>query len=172
MRGTVDLAVLLVSVVLAACGGGLAGGSSGPTGTASGSPSPGVPGEAGRPTPTRAPAATVARELPAPVGEWNPQQQPDGSFIVEAVSSPAIEVGVAYRYLIGTHCGISPTTFDVGGSFWNPVVDPSTFRLPEPEDDGVFVLVSAIDAVWTSSSGFEVRLVRGPAGPRQVFFCD
>jgi len=106
------------------------------------------------------------------VRPWNPEQQPDGSFIVEAVSSPAIEIGVAYRYLIGTHCGITPTTFDVGGSFWDPIVDPSTFRLPEPEDDGVFVLVSASDAVWTSSSGFEIPLVRGPSEPRQVFFCD
>jgi hypothetical protein len=49
-------------------------------------------------------------------------------------------------------------------------VDPS--RLPQPEDDGVFVLVSAIDAVWTSSSGFEIQLVRGPTEPRRVFFCD
>ena len=176
MRGALVLAILLASFVLAACGGGPNGGSNGPTGgptgAAAGSPTPGAPGEAGRPTPTRAPAAIVARELPAQARTWNPEQQLDGSFIVEAVSSPAIEVGVAYRYLIGTHCGITPTTFDVGGSFWDPIVDPSTFRLPEPEDDGVFVLASAADAVWTSSSGFEIRLVRGPADPRQVFFCD
>jgi hypothetical protein len=99
-------------------------------------------------------------------------QQPDGSFVVEAVSVPQVEVGIPYRYLIGTHCGISPTTFDVGGSFWDPIGDPSTFRLSQPEDDGAFVLLGSDEAIWTSSTGFQVRLVRGEAGTRQVFFCD
>lgn len=168
---------LAVGGTVAACGGGAGAATTAPRSSGASVP-------AGRPTPiASAPSAPSAqsapsaapisaRELPAPIREWNPEQQPDGSFIVEAASSPEIEIGVPYRYLIGTHCGISPTTFDVGGSFWDPVLSVDPSRLPQPEDDGVFVLVSAIDAVWTSSGGFGIRLVRGRAEPRQVFFCD
>jgi hypothetical protein len=160
-------AFLVLCGLVVACGGG-----SGAAPSASASSAPSAPTAA--PTAPTAPTAAPisARELPAPIREWNPERQPDGSFIVEAVSSPALEVGVAYRYLIGTHCGITLTTFDVAGSFWDPILNVDPSRLPQPEDDGVFVLVSASDAVWTSSSGFAIQLVRGPAEPRQVFFCD
>lgn len=160
MRRRIAVAVAVCAVV-AACGG--------PAGT-------GVPPSAtatppSRSTPTAAPFGE-ARALPAPAATWNPVQQPDGSFLSEAVSSPTIEVGVPYRYLIGTHCGITATTFDVGGSFWDPTGDPAAFRLAEPEDAGTFVLLGAGEAIWTSSTGYQVRLARGEPGPRQVFFCD
>jgi hypothetical protein len=166
MRRRIVVAVAVCAVV-AACGGPADSGDSPSAGV---SPS-GAATQPSRSTPT-APSFAEARALPAAAATWNPVQQPDGSFITEAVSSGSIEVGIPYRYLIGTHCGITVTTFDVGGSFWDPIADPSTFRLAEPEDAGTFVLLGAGEALWTSSTGYQVRLARGEPGPRQVFFCD
>jgi hypothetical protein len=160
MRRLVAAAWLLCAVA-AACGEAPSSPSTSPTG---------APTQSTRSAPTAPPAGT--RALPEPAATWNPVRQPDGSFITEAVSAPGIPVGVPYRYPIGTHCGIAPTTFDVGGSFWDPIGDPSTFGLAEPEDPGTFVLLGVDEALWTSSTGFQVRLARGEAGPRQVFFCD
>ena len=118
------------------------------------------------------PAAAAARELPSPIAESNAEQQPDGSFVLTASSSPAIEVAIPYQLVIVTHCGITSTTFDVGGSYWDPVVPPAGVRLQDPEDAGVFVLLAPNEAIWTSSTGHEIRLARGSAGPRHVFLCD
>lgn len=155
------LVAVFAALVVAACGA-----------SAGASPAPTAEPPATQPVRATPARPSEARALPAPAATWNPVRQPDGTFIVEAVSAPQIEVGVAYRYLIGTHCGITATTFDVGGSFWVPLGDPSTFRLAEPEDDGTFVLLAAGEAIWTSSTGLQVRLVRAEPGPRQVFFCD
>jgi hypothetical protein len=134
------------------------------------SPSP-LPPEEARQTPLPSGAA-AARELPPPVAESNPERQPDGSFLVAAVSSPSIEVAIPYQLVIVTHCGITPTTFDVGGTFWDPVGETAGLGLPDPEDAGVFVLVAPNEAIWTSSTGRQIQLVRGAAEPRQVFLCD
>lgn len=166
MHRGVAVACLLCVFAVAACGGAYGRSASpGPSSTAGAAGTQPV-----RSTPT--PLVTEARALPAPAATWNPVQQPDGSFISEAVSAPAIEVGIPYRYLIGTHCGITATTFDIGGSFWDPIGDPATFRLAEPEDAGTFVLLGAGEAIWISSTGGQISLVRGEPEPRQVFFCD
>jgi hypothetical protein len=177
-----DRRVAVIAAAVAGCAfvaacGGPAGPRVAPSGVtpSSAAPSSAAPSAAATPAPRSTPTApsfAEARSLPAPAAAWNPVRQPDGSFVVGAVSAPQVEIGILYRYAIGTHCGITATTFDVGGSFWDPVGDPTTFRLAEPEDGGVFVLLGADEAIWTSTTGFQVRLVRGEPGPRQVFFCD
>ena len=163
------LALVALVALVAGCAGA-ASPSAQPVGTALLSPSP-LPPEEARRTPVPSGAA-AARELPPPLAESNPERQPDGSFLVAAVSSPAIEVAIPYRLIVVTHCGITPTTFDVGGSFWDPVGETAGLGLPDPEDAGVFVLVSPNEAIWTSSTGRQIQLLRGAAEPRQVFLCD
>jgi hypothetical protein len=170
MRNFVAALALGALIALIAGCAGASSPSAEPSSPSPVSPSP-LPPEEARRTPVPSGAA-AARELPPPVAESNPERQPDGSFLVAAVSSPSIEVAIPYQLSIGTHCGITLTTFDVGGSFWDPVGETAGLGLPDPEDAGVFVLVSPNEAIWTSSTGRQIQLVRGAAEPRQVFLCD
>jgi Tol biopolymer transport system component len=84
-------------------------------------------------------------------------------------SGPA-EVSVAYRFDTG-HCGLSFMT-DFDGSFWEPV-DPSGGEPPDffhNQDVGAIALVSADTAIYRSSAGKEVALLR-IHGPVTTHLC-
>jgi dipeptidyl aminopeptidase/acylaminoacyl peptidase len=70
------------------------------------------------------------------------------------------EVGVAYRFDTG-HCGLDFMT-DFDGSFWGPI-EPDVGQPPDffhNQDVGAIALASADTAIYRSSGGTEVTLVR------------
>lgn len=78
-------------------------------------------------------------------------------------SSPVV-AGVAYRFDTG-HCGLGFLT-DLDESFWRPI-DPDGSEQPNfffNQDVGAITLVDLDTAIYRSSTGIEVTLVRLP-GP-------
>lgn len=114
--------------------------------------------------------------LPSPRADPGFVKQPDGSFAFQPLSA-RIVAGAVYAYTAFTHCGLTPTTFDFDGSFWDVAVAGESGQLNppagfgNPEDGGTIVLVAPNEAIFTSSSGIAVPLVRAD-GPRSGFPCD
>lgn len=120
-------------------------------------------------------APVPAIPLPSPFGESTSVRQPDGTFLFTP-GSGRVGGGVLYRYVAFTHCGFTPTTFDFDGSFWTVAnAAGGTANAPagigNPEDVGTIALVGPNEAVFTSSSGILVPLIRAD-GPQAGFPCD
>ena len=121
--------------------------------------------EACAPGPTDPPATEVnwssLSELPPPRrADFRSEFVSDNEgYLFWPRSGPA-EVGVAYRFDTG-HCGLGFMT-DLDGSFWEPV-EPDGGEPPDffyNQDVGAIALVSADTAIYRSSGGMEITLVR------------
>ena len=109
-------------------------------------------------------------ELPSPAAPANSVRQPDGTFLL-VPSSTRILPGAVYRFTLFTHCGVTPTSFDFDGSYWDQVA-AITPTLADPEDVGTIQLVGPEEAVFTTSEGAVIGLRRAPPGGREGFPCD
>ena len=116
------------------------------------------------------------QSLPPPIGVQVPVNVGPGEVRLRAVSARVLP-GVVYHYEALTHCGFTATTFDFDGSYWT-VVGPSgdgqgnpLEGIGNPTDAGTIELVGQDQALFTSASGIEVKLTRGPA-EAQTFMCD
>ena len=82
--------------------------------------------------------------------------------------SGRVRVGVKYRYVLPTHCGIDyPTGPDFDGSFWDSVDPAQRHTLSNPPsgfavplDEGYILLLSAGVAEFHSSRGAVARYTR------------
>ena len=86
--------------------------------------------------------------------------------------SGRVTPSTAYRFDTG-HCGLSFLA-DFDGSFWEPVDPGGGDRVPDffiNQDVGAIALVDFNRAVYRSSGGTEVSLVR-ISGPVLTFGCD
>ncbi len=84
--------------------------------------------------------------------------------------SAGVEVGVAYRYELYTHCGIRDAYFD--GRLWvaKPVLSDGSGNPPagweNPSDVGAMRLVSSEAATFDNGAGREANFVPAPEGYR------
>ena len=107
---------------------------------------------------------------PDPAAAANPVRQPNGTFLWVPASARVLP-GVVYHYTVFAHCGITPTSFDFDGSFWDPVAE-ETPRLDDPEDAGTIRLVGPDEALYTTSRGAALGLRRSPDRAREAAPCD
>ncbi|MCI0343939.1 MAG: hypothetical protein L0221_00660 [Chloroflexi bacterium] len=122
-----------------------------------------------------APTVAIAT-LPPPIGEAQFVPLGQGELQVSAVSGQVVQ-GQRYHFEVFTHCGFTASAFDFDGSFWTVVGpgDDGNGNPPQgignPSDTGVIQLIGANEAIWTSTSGTQVQLLR--VGIRvKTFGCD
>ena len=115
------------------------------------------------PTPPSGPQPTPERAVPPRF-----EQLADGSQRMFPTSA-RVQPGVVYRFQLFTHCGLDSSFPDFDGSLWD-IESSHRDGLTDPADNGTIVLVSANEAVYTSESGRQLRLVRA-TGPRIVPIC-
>jgi len=113
--------------------------------------------------------ATWTDHVPSPPPEAYEVQavDPNGSGTFP-ISPRGAVVGVAYRYDM-PHCGIR-SPIDVDGSYWDAVGEPEG-SVRFDGRTGVFRLVSATEATFTSDDGQLLRLVRHD-GAKSFPGCD
>lgn len=81
------------------------------------------------------------------------------------------EIGVRYRFTVYTHCGLDTATID--GETWLFDGEPDANPPPgfgNPMDTGTIVLLDEDHAVYTSSAGVPIQLIRG-GRPRNEGAC-
>jgi hypothetical protein len=89
------------------------------------------------------------------------------SITLRPISPRGAVVGVLYEYDM-PHCGIH-SPIDVDGSFWDAIgIDPSSVDFDG--QPGTIRLTDASDAIFTSSTGRVLRLVRH-SGTKTFLFC-
>jgi len=91
---------------------------------------------------------------------------------IRFAESTAAEPNRPYKIDIGTHCGVGGTPIDFDGAFWTPAEDlPEPVPgLRDPFDTGTLTLTAPANAVFVSSGGVRIELVR-QAGPRAFVLC-
>jgi len=101
------------------------------------------------------------RALPVPAFDEYDSVRVKGGFEFETISAPAI-AGVLYRFEVG-HCGLNHIT-DFDGSFWEPILaQPGGVDTPSAlinSDRGTIQIVASRRAIYTSSAGEKVTLLR------------
>ena len=130
----------------------------------------------------RNPSGPLGRIEPLPPATGTVTQIPilgPGHRFLYLPVSGRVTVGVKYRYLLPTHCGIDyPTGPDFDGSFWDSV-DPAQRNKPTnpppgfagPRDDGYMVLRSASTAEFHGSRGATAPYTRR-SGALVAGLCD
>lgn len=122
-------------------------------------------------------SARGVRNLPSSVSAPSPQATTAGRYLY-APHSSRVNLNVAYRLTILTHCGLDwPVAVDFDGSFWDPTGDagqgtgnpPGGFG--NPTDHGVMTLVNRDTAIYRSQQGAAVQFHRHP-GPRVAVPCS
>lgn len=117
------------------------------------------------------------RDLP-PARTLAPPQATSSGRYIYTPRSGHVNVNVAYRLTIFTHCGLDwATAVDFDGSFWDPSGDAGqgTGKPPpgfdNPTDTGVMTLVGPNTAIYRSEHGSIVQFQRHP-GPRAAVPCS
>ena len=85
-----------------------------------------------------------------------------------APHSTNVPVGTSEQWIISTECGLDEAVFDIDGSLWVPTNLAAADRQGPPDgfdpdnDVGVLTLTSEDQAVYRSSLGRSIPLVRLP----------